>query len=172
MNFKELFKASVYFITDARCASSSMLQHEFGIDYFRASALMDELECTGFIGPVEGTHPRKILSENVAKAEQRLAAIEKAGAEIIDHNTYVLKVSRFNSVGQNMGRAMLLELNRIFEVDFKLGEFESFRLICDFPDNEDIEVKTGSYEQLEPMKDYLCKRNYTSRIWLQKKYYN
>jgi len=166
MNFKELFKASAYLIADTRSVSASMLQREFCIDYFRATALMDELENLGFIGPFEGVHPRRILSENVSKAEQRLAAIEKACAEIKDHNTYVLKVSHLNINGVHIGRTMLHELMRIFEEDFKLGEFESFRLISDFIDNEEIEVKKGSYEEIEPMKDYLCKRNYISRIWL------
>ncbi|MBR6484855.1 MAG: hypothetical protein IKT14_07515, partial [Clostridiales bacterium] len=48
-------------VIDAGNASVSILQRRLGIGYPRAARLIDELEKKHYIGPFEGSKPRKVL---------------------------------------------------------------------------------------------------------------
>ncbi len=57
----ELFVDIVDFIIQKQKASASMLQSKFRIGFNRASRIIDQLEDRKFIGPTEGSKPRKVL---------------------------------------------------------------------------------------------------------------
>lgn len=57
----EFFEPAVDLIIEKEKASVSMLQRQFRIGYNRAARLMDELEGKNFVGPEEGSKPRKVL---------------------------------------------------------------------------------------------------------------
>ena len=48
------------YVIDVQKASTSLLQRRFGIGYNRAARMIDELESTGIIGPVQGSKPRDV----------------------------------------------------------------------------------------------------------------
>lgn len=60
-NSDTLFDKAVKFLASQEFASTSMLQHKFGIGYNRASRLIDKLEVAGILGPARGCKPREIL---------------------------------------------------------------------------------------------------------------
>ena len=57
----ELMEDAVALILDSGQASASMLQRRFRIGYNRAGRLIDTMEARGYIGPSEGSKPRKVL---------------------------------------------------------------------------------------------------------------
>ncbi|MDX5323092.1 MAG: DNA translocase FtsK [Exiguobacterium sp.] len=56
-----LFGEVVQFIMTQETASTSMIQRRFRIGYNRAARLIDSLEQAGYVGPSEGSKPRKVL---------------------------------------------------------------------------------------------------------------
>lgn len=56
-----LFGEVVQFIISQETASTSMIQRRFRIGYNRAARLIDSLEQAGYVGPSEGSKPRKVL---------------------------------------------------------------------------------------------------------------
>ncbi len=57
----ELLNAAVETVIQAKNASVSILQRRLGVGYPRAARLIDVLEQKGYIGPFEGSKPRKVL---------------------------------------------------------------------------------------------------------------
>src|SRR5215471_5377867 len=57
----ELFDEALAIVTDMGRASTSVLQRRLSIGYGRAAKILDLMERGGFIGPVEGAKPRKVL---------------------------------------------------------------------------------------------------------------
>ncbi|MGA9468752.1 MAG: DNA translocase FtsK [Exiguobacterium marinum] len=56
-----LFGEVVQFIVTQETASTSMIQRRFRIGYNRAARLIDSLEEAGYVGPSEGSKPRKVF---------------------------------------------------------------------------------------------------------------
>lgn len=56
-----LLSQAVEVVIDVNYASVSILQRRLGIGYPRAARLIDTLEKKGYIGPYEGSKPRKVL---------------------------------------------------------------------------------------------------------------
>ncbi|MFC4683402.1 DNA translocase FtsK [Exiguobacterium sp. s149] len=56
-----LFEEVIQFILTQETASTSMIQRRFRIGYNRAARLIDSLEQAGYVGPSEGSKPRKVL---------------------------------------------------------------------------------------------------------------
>ncbi|GAX05549.1 cell division protein FtsK [Secundilactobacillus pentosiphilus] len=59
----ELFNDALQFVVDQQKASTSLLQRHFRIGYNRAARLIDDLEQGGFIGPQDGSKPRKVYKQ-------------------------------------------------------------------------------------------------------------
>ncbi len=57
----ELFDQALAIVTDMGRASTSVLQRRLSIGYGRAAKILDSMERQGFIGPTEGSKPRKVL---------------------------------------------------------------------------------------------------------------
>jgi len=57
----ELFDEALAIVTDMARASTSVLQRRLSIGYGRAAKILDMMERQGFIGPAEGSKPRKVL---------------------------------------------------------------------------------------------------------------
>lgn len=71
----ELYDEALVIVTDMGRASTSVLQRRLSIGYGRAAKILDTMEHEGFIGPVEGSRPRKVLQaayEFRDRVEQRL----------------------------------------------------------------------------------------------------
>jgi S-DNA-T family DNA segregation ATPase FtsK/SpoIIIE len=71
----ELYDEALAIITDMGRASTSVLQRRLSIGYGRAAKILDMMERQGFIGPAEGSKPRKVLSaahEFRERLQQRL----------------------------------------------------------------------------------------------------
>ena len=58
-----LYKEVLLFIAKTQKASESLLQRRFKIGYNRAARIIDMLEEDGYIGPVDGSKPRKVFLE-------------------------------------------------------------------------------------------------------------
>lgn len=58
---EDLLREALRVIKDTKLASASNLQRKLQIGYPRAARLVDELENRGFLGPANGSKPRKIL---------------------------------------------------------------------------------------------------------------
>ena len=58
-----LYKEVLQFIAKTQKASASLLQRRFKIGYNRAARIIDMLEEDGYIGPVDGSKPRKVFLE-------------------------------------------------------------------------------------------------------------
>ena len=58
-----LYKEVLLFIAKTQKASASLLQRRFKIGYNRAARIIDTLEEDGYIGPVDGSKPRKVYLE-------------------------------------------------------------------------------------------------------------
>lgn len=56
-----LFTEVVDFVIEQDSVSTSMIQRRFRIGYNRAARLIDELEQNGYVGPSEGSKPRRVL---------------------------------------------------------------------------------------------------------------
>ncbi|MBO7452559.1 MAG: DNA translocase FtsK 4TM domain-containing protein [Clostridiales bacterium] len=61
----DLFERAVETIIEANVASVSILQRRLGIGYPRAARLIDEMEQKKYIGPFEGSKPRKVLIDSI-----------------------------------------------------------------------------------------------------------
>ncbi|WP_215113498.1 DNA translocase FtsK [Exiguobacterium sp. s63] len=59
-----LFGEVAQFIMTQETASTSMIQRRFRIGYNRAARLIDSLEEAGYVGPSEGSKPRKVLIQD------------------------------------------------------------------------------------------------------------
>ncbi|MCQ2516314.1 MAG: DNA translocase FtsK [Saccharofermentans sp.] len=57
----DLLSAAVETVIQAKNASVSILQRRLGVGYPRAARLIDVMEKKGYIGPFEGSKPRKVL---------------------------------------------------------------------------------------------------------------
>jgi DNA segregation ATPase FtsK/SpoIIIE-like protein len=60
-SLNDLFQEALTIVTDFGRASTSVLQRRLSIGYGKAAEILDELERKGFIGPAEGSKPRKVL---------------------------------------------------------------------------------------------------------------
>ena len=70
----ELFDEALMIITDMGRASTSVLQRRLSIGYGRAAKILDMMERRGFIGPAEGSKPRKVL-QGAIEFRERLGEI-------------------------------------------------------------------------------------------------
>ena len=71
----ELYDEALAIVTDMGRASTSVLQRRLSIGYGRAAKILDMMERQGFIGPAEGSKPRKVLQaahEFRERIDQRL----------------------------------------------------------------------------------------------------
>lgn len=59
----ELFDEVLAFVREKQSASTSMLQRRFRIGYSRAGRIIDDLENRGYIGPQDGSRPRKVYAK-------------------------------------------------------------------------------------------------------------
>ena len=64
-------------ILDYGCGSVSLLQRKLQIGYGRAARLIDKLEEQGFIGPFEGSAPRKILVSHEGDGKKGLSLVDE-----------------------------------------------------------------------------------------------
>lgn len=69
-----LFDDAARFVVSRQVGSTSMLQRQFNIGYNRAGRLMDQMEASGIVGPVNGSKPRAILVDSM-QLEQMLTQI-------------------------------------------------------------------------------------------------
>jgi S-DNA-T family DNA segregation ATPase FtsK/SpoIIIE len=76
----ELFDEAVIIVTDMGRASTSVLQRRLSIGYGRAAKILDLMERGGFIGPVDGAKPRKVLQAAYDFRERLGERIEENGA--------------------------------------------------------------------------------------------
>ena len=60
-NMDLLYRTALQTVMEAGKASTSLLQMRLRIGYAKAEQLIGRLEDEGYIGPPEGTKPRKIL---------------------------------------------------------------------------------------------------------------
>ncbi len=67
----ELFEDAVDIILDVGYASVSILQRRMNVGYPRAGKLIDQMEQAGYIGPFEGSKPRKLLLQRSEWEELR-----------------------------------------------------------------------------------------------------
>jgi S-DNA-T family DNA segregation ATPase FtsK/SpoIIIE len=58
----DLYDQALAIVTDMGRGSTSVLQRRLSIGYGRAAKILDMMEREGFIGPAEGSKPRKVLS--------------------------------------------------------------------------------------------------------------
>lgn len=56
----EYFQPALEFIIDEESASISKLQRRFRIGYNRAARIIDDMEARGYVGPADGSKPRKV----------------------------------------------------------------------------------------------------------------
>jgi len=76
----ELFDEALAIVTDMGRASTSVLQRRLSIGYGRAAKILDLMERGGFIGPVDGAKPRKVLQAAYEFRERVGQRIEENGA--------------------------------------------------------------------------------------------
>ncbi|MDI9497828.1 MAG: DNA translocase FtsK 4TM domain-containing protein [Bacillota bacterium] len=67
----ELFEDAVDIVLDVGHASVSILQRRLNVGYPRAGKLIDQMEQAGYIGPFEGSKPRKLLLQRSEWEERR-----------------------------------------------------------------------------------------------------
>ena len=60
-NMDLLYRKALQTVLDAGKASTSLLQMRLRIGYAKAAQLIDRLEDEGYVGPTEGSKPRKVL---------------------------------------------------------------------------------------------------------------
>ncbi|HKP86163.1 MAG TPA: DNA translocase FtsK 4TM domain-containing protein, partial [Blastocatellia bacterium] len=70
----ELFGEALEIVTEMGRASTSVLQRRLSIGYGRAAKILDTMERRGFIGPAEGSKPRKVL-QGAFEFRERLGQI-------------------------------------------------------------------------------------------------
>ncbi len=57
----EMLQAAAEVVVELGQASTTLLQRKLRLGYARAARIMDQLEQSGFVGPSEGSKPRKVL---------------------------------------------------------------------------------------------------------------
>ncbi len=57
----DVFLSAVEVVVNAQMASTTLLQRKLKLGYARAARIMDELQERGYVGPSEGSKPRKVL---------------------------------------------------------------------------------------------------------------
>ncbi|MGY3725671.1 DNA segregation ATPase FtsK/SpoIIIE, S-DNA-T family [Granulicatella balaenopterae] len=67
----ELFGEALDLLKDLETVSTSFLQRKFRIGYNRAARMIDELEARGYIGPSEGSKPRKVNIQDFSEPEEK-----------------------------------------------------------------------------------------------------
>lgn len=73
----DLFDDALAIVTDMGRASTSVLQRRLSIGYGRAAKILDLMERSGFIGPADGSKPRKVLSSAYEFRERVQERIEE-----------------------------------------------------------------------------------------------
>lgn len=63
----ELFNEALRIIRDYDRCTASLLQRRLKVGYVRAALIIDQLHELGFVGPSEGSKPRKVFTENIEK---------------------------------------------------------------------------------------------------------
>lgn len=66
----DLYQQAYEIVTNTGTAATTFLQRKMNLSYYKAAALMDEMESRGVIGPKEGNRPRQILA-NLKKREEK-----------------------------------------------------------------------------------------------------
>lgn len=75
----ELYEQAVRIIMESNQASVSILQRRMRLGYTRAARIIDTMEQEGFVGPFEGSKPRKILVDREAWLEKDLMQKQEQG---------------------------------------------------------------------------------------------
>ena len=57
----EMIPKAIEVVVEAQMASTTLLQRKLKLGYARAARIIDELEQRGYVGPFEGSKPRKVL---------------------------------------------------------------------------------------------------------------
>ena len=65
----DVFQEALRIAYDHQQISISMLQRRLKMGYNRAARLIDEMEARGYVGPNEGTKPRKVINRTQAEIE-------------------------------------------------------------------------------------------------------
>jgi S-DNA-T family DNA segregation ATPase FtsK/SpoIIIE len=65
----DVFQEALRIAFDHQQISISMLQRRLKMGYNRAARLIDEMEARGYVGPNEGTKPRKVINRIHAEAD-------------------------------------------------------------------------------------------------------
>jgi len=76
----ELFGEALEIVIEMGRASTSVLQRRLSIGYGRAAKILDTMERRGFIGPAEGSKPRKVL-QGAHEFRERLGQILEEGLD-------------------------------------------------------------------------------------------
>lgn len=72
----ERFKDAARLIVNSQSSLRSNLQRKLAISYARAGRILDQLECAGIVGPMEGSLPREVLVKDSDLLEQILSHYE------------------------------------------------------------------------------------------------
>ena len=57
----DIFVKALWFAVNAGTISISSMQRRFGIGFSKAGGIMDRMDRSGYVGPIEGSKPRKVL---------------------------------------------------------------------------------------------------------------
>lgn len=63
-DYDELYDQAVAIVSEARKASTSMLQRRLKIGYNRAARLIEKMEEDGVVGPADGVKPRQVFAQS------------------------------------------------------------------------------------------------------------
>ncbi|NDL66273.1 FtsK/SpoIIIE family DNA translocase [Anaerotalea alkaliphila] len=76
-----LFDEALELCMEQEKASASMIQRKFRVGYNRAARIVDQLHDAGFIGPDEGSKPRRLLLDRASYLEKKRSLQEGADRE-------------------------------------------------------------------------------------------
>jgi S-DNA-T family DNA segregation ATPase FtsK/SpoIIIE len=68
----ELFEEAARLVVSSGQGSTSSIQRKFSIGYNRAGRIMDQLEASGVVGPVDGSKPRQVYYQDLYTLEKFL----------------------------------------------------------------------------------------------------
>ncbi len=68
----ELFEEAARLVVSSQQGSTSSIQRKFSIGYNRAGRIMDQLEASGIVGPVDGSKPRQVYFQDLYSLEKFL----------------------------------------------------------------------------------------------------
>jgi len=68
----ELFDEAARLVVSTQQGSTSSIQRKFSIGYNRAGRIMDQLEASGIVGPVDGSKPRQVYFQDLYSLEKFL----------------------------------------------------------------------------------------------------